>query len=380
MRIVLYADFSKEHLPEFSQFFNDIILGIALRRTIDSFIILSHQTGNKMPELPANVSVRILRFKFLYWRMLKWWNKNLIAKELKNLQADLFITVNSLYVNRYGIPCCFFLIELLQEPPEAGSSKSLKNRRSVTVNKANKPLRSALENSTATIVFSNHYSQILKNKFSAPAEKIKLLPMDAVHDTGSFNWVEKENIKIHYAAGQEYFLFAGDIHPGHDLISLLKAFSQFKKWQQSGMQLIIACRNTAYSEEFIQKLASFKYRNDVHLIIDPPKESLHAIIGAAYAFVYPALYDHFPLNLLLAIRAGVPVIAFAAPIIQEIANNAVIYTESNAEALSKSMQSIYKDEEFRGRVIASTEKHHAQKGKFDIVSACWNIFQDMVTK
>lgn len=312
------------------------------------------------------------------WPGLKWLNRLLITRILKKSQAELFVTAKCFYISRYPVPCCLIVPGLLQQPVKQNPQQSLRSWL-FSMKNPDGNLRKALQNATETIVFSEHDSLILQNKFTVPRQKIKLLPVYTA-DEIRLSWAEKENIKIQHTAGQEYFIFAGDIHQRYDLVSLLKAFSQFKKRQQSNMHLVIAGNQTLHTGQLVQKLASFKYRNDVRLIIDPPDKTLNALIGAAYAFVYPVLYDHLPVTVLSAICARVPVITFVTPFIKELASDTVIYTASDAEALSESMQSVYKDEDLRAAVIDSAGKHIAQKGKTVTAVACRNLFQDMITK
>lgn len=379
MKVVAYVDLDK-HFPSSGRFLKNLLCKTGHNYSSDTFIILTHQTGIDMQGLPANVSVQVLTYRYMYWPVSKWLNRLLITSILKKTQAELFVTANSFYINRYTVPCCLIVPGLLQEPVKPNHEHLIKSRLFASKKPDAKYLYKALQDATATIVFSEHDSLILKDKFTVPGKKIKLLPINTVDEIRSLSWVEKENVKIQYTAGQEYFIFAGDIHQRYDLVSLLKAFSQFKKRQQSGMHLIIAGNQTLHTGKLAQKLDSFKYRNDVRLIVDPPITALNALIGAAYAFVYPVLYDHLPVNMLSAIHSGVPVITFVTPVIKEIANDTVIYTASDAKALSESMQSIYKDEDLRAAVIDSAEKHIAQKRKTDIAVVCRNLFQDMITK
>lgn len=53
-------------------------------------------------------------------------------------------------------------------------------------------------------------------------------------------WEEKIKVKEQYTAGTEYFLYAGSFRPGKNLVNLLKAFSLFKKRQQSNWKLVLA--------------------------------------------------------------------------------------------------------------------------------------------
>jgi glycosyltransferase involved in cell wall biosynthesis len=96
-------------------------------------------------------------------------------------------------------------------------------------------------------------------------------------------WEEKEKIKEEYAGGTEYFLFTGDIYPPDHLITLLKAFSYFKKWQQSNMKLIMAGPANRKTEKLKEKLATYKYREDVIIIENPDPQTIQELTGAAYA-------------------------------------------------------------------------------------------------
>jgi glycosyltransferase involved in cell wall biosynthesis len=189
-------------------------------------------------------------------------------------------------------------------------------------------------------------------------------------------WAEKESVKTRYSGGREYFIFAGDIDERHCLLTLLKAFSQFKKWQQSNMQLILAGHKTGWTEKLVEKISSFKYRDDVHLMIDPSKQTLNTLIGCAYAFLYPALHDYLPVNILRAMRAGIPVITSNIPVIYELAADTVVYSDAaNTETLARSIQLIYKDEKYRAELIDSAKKQLEKRGSSNLSPECWNFLQ-----
>lgn len=363
MHIILDLDnSSKDYTPASSIFFEDTIIEMARRHTDHSFILITVKQGKDISSLPANVTVHLIKNR-LNWLSRKWGYKYVLKKELKKLKADLFVTVNISCLSNYGIPSYLFLSHLsdFDEPSVAKKKMPFK-----------KQLTYSIQRATAIITLSDHYSQIIQQRFSVPAEKCKVLKPDLNEKITSLEWEEKENVKIQYARGLDYFAFAGDIHQRHDLISLLRAYSRFKKWQHSNMQLVITGNKTLWTEQLKEKLHSFKYRSDVHLIIDPPKEALHAIIGAAYAFVYPALHDHFPLNILRAMQAEIPVITSEIPVIQEIANNAVMYAKpDNTEGFAQSIQMIYKDEQLRKKLIDTAKNYLAQRSKNDVVEDCW---------
>ncbi|HJU46093.1 MAG TPA: hypothetical protein VJ647_04870 [Chitinophagaceae bacterium] len=96
-------------------------------------------------------------------------------------------------------------------------------------------------------------------------------------------WEEREQIKEKYAGGTEYFLYTGPVYPPDTLVILLKAFSHFKKWQQSNMKLVLAGAVNRKTKQLKEKLATYRYREDVGIIEDPADETLHELTAGAYA-------------------------------------------------------------------------------------------------
>lgn len=367
MRIILDIKFlSKKYQSGPYQFLFETIIDMARRHTSDSFIFLSHEPGKTLSSLPSNTSVEYIKKGPIHWLGEKWWYKNALPKRLKKFQPALFVAADNLYVNNKELPTCLFIVQLNSLLEQAKTN-----------NKFLKLLNRSFQQ-TSLITFSKHSRQMIEKQTSIPKEKIKLLDLGLNKYIKPLMWTEKESTKIQYAAGCEYFVFAGEFDPRHNLVGLLKAFSQFKKRQQSNMQLILAGKKTVWLQELTEKLITFKYRSDVHIVTNPSPEDLDALICAAYAFVYPAQFDYFPLNILRAMKTAVPVIASKVPAIDEIAGAAVIYPATNDEdGFAKCMQDIYKDENLRSRTIEAANNHLRTAGQYDMIEDCWNFFESV---
>lgn len=165
-------------------------------------------------------------------------------------------------------------------------------------------------------------------------------------------WQEKEHVKDRFTNGQEYFLYAGAIHPRKNLINLLKGFSWFKKRHQSHMKLVLAGRMAWGNDDFEKQLQLYKYRNDVVITGYLPDEQMQALTGAAYALVYPSYWEGFGLPVLEAMQSAVPVITSSNSSMPEVAGDAGLYNEpADAEGWGKAMGLMYKDEQLRSRLI-----------------------------
>ncbi len=162
----------------------------------------------------------------------------------------------------------------------------------------------------------------------------------------------KETTKERYTAGKEYFLYAGAIHPRKNLINLLKAFSVFKKRQQSNMKLLLAGRLAWKYESFLEQLKTYKYRDDVVMTGYLEEKELVKVTGSAYALVYPSLLEGFGVPVLEAMGCHVPVITSVNSAMQEIAKEAALYADpGNYNDIADKMMLLYKDENLRKRLI-----------------------------
>ncbi|MDE3254289.1 MAG: glycosyltransferase family 4 protein, partial [Bacteroidota bacterium] len=185
-------------------------------------------------------------------------------------------------------------------------------------------------------------------KYQIPENKITVIGGAARKSFMPLPWLEKESIKEQYADGKEYFLFTGGIHPRKNLLTLLKAFSLFKKWQNSNMKLLIAGRLAWQYEDLLEKLKTYKYRKDVVMLGYLSDEQLESITASAYALVYPSWFEGFGLPLLEAMQSEIPVIASNAGSLPETGGEAALYAPpSDPDALAKHMLSLYKDENLR---------------------------------
>lgn len=208
-----------------------------------------------------------------------------------------------------------------------------------------------LQQTPVRIVFSG--AEALQQP-AQPAGQLQYVKpaLPGVISASALSWTETESIRTQHTGGREYFLFTGDIDGPHRLIELLKAFSLFKKRQQSNMQLVIAGYATEWTDVFEEKLVSYKYRADVALLREPGWEETVRLAAAAYAMVYPSVSDVLPLAPLLALQAGVPVIASDIPAVRGLTSAAEWVDNSRLEeGFSQAMMLLYKDEAHKQQLV-----------------------------
>src|SRR5436853_7836020 len=102
----------------------------------------------------------------------------------------------------------------------------------------------------------------------------------------------------------------------------------------------------------MEKLKTYKYREDVVLPGYIDEQEVVHLVGSAYSLVYPCLFEGFGVQVLEAMQCDVPVITSANSAMQEIAKDAALFADpGNHEDISEQMMRLYKDEDLRKELI-----------------------------
>jgi len=278
----------------------------------------------------------------LLWKL---WYDIKVPAVLRKYKADVFVSCDGFCSLRTKVPQCLVVHDLafLHYPSFIKKSHLLFYKRYTP-----KFLTKAI--SVATV--SEFSRQDIITQYKTDATKIDVVFNGVKEIFQPVSDEDKAATKNKYTDGKEYFVYAGAIHPRKNLMNLLKAFSVFKKRQQTNMKLVLAGRLAWKYESFKEKLKSFKYRNDVVMTGYVDDKELFQLIGSAYGMVYPSLLEGFGVPVLEAMQCDVPVITSANSSMQEIAKDAALYVDANSHNnIADKMMLLYKDENLRKELI-----------------------------
>jgi glycosyltransferase involved in cell wall biosynthesis len=266
----------------------------------------------------------------------QYWVKVKLPAVLKKIAADVFISGDIRSFANRPIAQCYFTEAI----PATGKQQQLKYADSI-----------------AYLTESPYNLETWE-----PNRFIKIPPAtDAIYTP--IDWQEKDTIKEKYTGNKEYFLQAGWLNT-EETVDLLKAFSFFKRRQQSGMKLVLT--QVQANTELYNQLNTFKYRNDVVLIENVDDTVLCRLVSAAYAVIY--LDRGFNTLFLNAMQARVPVLLSTQSRLKMAARDAVLYFEKEGSDLAEAMMLIYKDENLRSHLI--------EEGKQQIAGYTWQHTAD----
>lgn len=334
-----------DYLEGYGRFIYETFKLITKQHPEHQFIFFFDRPYNKRFVWDTNISPIIAGPPARHPLLWKWWYDIRVPALLRKYKADVFVSPDGFCSLRTKIPQCVVIHDLAFIHQPKGIKKShlafYKKYTPRFISKANR----------VVTVSSFSKNDIIKN-YQTPADKIDVIYNGVREGFKPAPEETKSITKNKYSDGKAYFLYAGSIHPRKNLVNLLKAFSLFKKRQQSNMKLILAGRLAWKYESFLEDLKSYKYRSDVILTGWVEEAELFQLMGAAYAFVYPSLFEGFGLPVIEAMASGIPVITSKDSAMEEIAGEAALYADpEQSSSIAEKMMLIYKDEKKRNEQI-----------------------------
>jgi len=278
----------------------------------------------------------------LLWKL---WYDIKVPVLLRKYKADVFVSCDGFCSLGTKVPQCLVLHDLafLHYPSFIPKSHLLYYKRYTP---------KMLPKAKVIATVSAFSKKDIISQYGIAADKINIVYSAAKEIFQPLTNEEKQATRTKYTGGKEYFVYTGAIHPRKNLVNLLKAFSLFKKRQQSSMKLVLAGRLAWKYDSFVKNLKTYKYRDDVVMTGYVNEEEIRKLVGAAYAMVYPSLFEGFGVPVLEAMQCDVPVITSLNSSMQEIANEAALYADPESPAdIAEKMMLLYKDEKLRGQLI-----------------------------
>ncbi len=284
----------------------------------------------------------------------KWWYDVKVPAVLRTYKADVFVSCDGFCSLRTKVPQCLVVHDLafLHHPAHIKKTHLLFYK---------KYTPAFLGKAKAIATVSEFSRRDIMSRYKITSGNIDVVYNGVKEVYRPVTGEVRESVKLKYTGGREYFVYAGAIHPRKNLVNLLKAFSVFKKRQQSNMKLLLAGRLAWKYESFVENLKSYKYRNDVVMTGYVEEQELSKIIGSAYAMVYPSLLEGFGVPVLEAMKCDVPVLTSAGSAMQEITKDAALYADPESyTGIADKMMLLYKDENRRKELILAGRQIAAQ--------------------
>jgi glycosyltransferase involved in cell wall biosynthesis len=176
------------------------------------------------------------------------------------------------------------------------------------------------------------------------------------------NDLTKQQTKLKYTAGKDYFINVGSLHPRKNIPNLIRAFSLFKKESNSDLKLILAGPNYWGISEVHKVIDETNLKDDVIFTGRLADEELNLVLGSAIALTFVPYYEGFGIPLVEAMQAKVPIITSNVTSMPEIAGDAALFINPlEVNEIKNAMLQLFKKPELRADLIS---KGNSQKQKF----------------
>lgn len=185
--------------------------------------------------------------------------------------------------------------------------------------------RASAQKAQRVIAVSRQTADDLMRYFEIPAQKIEIIHngVEARFQPGT----QEEAAQFRAAKGlpERFFLFVGTLEPRKNLESLLTAFARFQAQPKyADIKLVMAGGKGWFFEDIFRRVMELGLEESVRFPGFVPDAELPDWYRAAFAFVYPSLFEGFGLPVLEAMACGTPVICSRAGSLLEIVGDAAI--------------------------------------------------------
>jgi len=318
----------------------DQVLGECLQRIAENnpelHIIIFSEDAIPDHSLKKNMTPVTVQPALRNGLLLHYWSQYKLPYLLRRYHADIFISENSVICLRAKIPQLLIISDAgiaNDQFPEYFSFRTY----------LNKLFPYFTRRASAILTTENPISERIRKKYKLANEKMKDISFGVT--TKQLSWTEKDEMMGRLTDGNDYFLFIYDKTSAAFSIEVLKAFSIFKKWQKSSIQLLLM----SSGEDIIsvKDLHLYKYRDEVKIFHPSDKQELEQVIGSAYALIqFNGSRIAFQ-----SMAAGVPAIISDNGINRERFEDSARYTQAKHKEISEQMMRIYKDENEKNQLI-----------------------------
>ncbi len=302
------------------------------------FIFLTDPQQIRLPSLPSNCRNIAVSPSPRNGLLMHYWYNFKLPSLLKINKVSVFLSESNVCSVRTDLPQCMFLKDLdWMQKKKYPNDYAAYNRRFFS---------KFVKATDAVLVTEEHLIENLLQKYTVLHGKTSFIgygiPEEYFLPTEEEHTINLEKI----AGGHEYFLCECLPSNMENLVTVLKAFSLFKKRLKSAMKLVVSLKN-APVETAVPDFKNYKYRGDVIFTKESSKEYMAATINNAYVLIYLAGQKTTENLGLFAMKARVPVIAAGNEAAKAIYKEAALYSSIEEQSIADQMMLLYKDEILR---------------------------------
>jgi glycosyltransferase involved in cell wall biosynthesis len=221
-----------------------------------------------------------------------------------------------------------------------------------------------LEGIDAFITPSRATREDLIEIYSAPAEKISVVPNGIDHRTYQPGDRAESTAYIKDKFGLEppFFVFVSRLeHPAKNHVRLIEAFERFKLATGLPHRLVLVGSDWHGAELIHARAAELVASGDLHITGYVEKPAMPHFLRAAESVVYPSLFEGFGLPVIEAMACGAPVACSRGSSLTEIADGrALLFDPEEPDEIAAALGRLASEPDLRQRFRQLGLEHAAR--------------------
>jgi len=222
--------------------------------------------------------------------------------------------------------------------------------------------------------------------YRVPEQKMRVIPygLDATFTRDNACALEPM-VRQRYGLPERFLLFVGTLEPRKNLPRLLEAYARAR--QQTSLPPLVLVGAPGWQHE---RIAAQACRLGIggQLVFAGyiPREHLPGVYAAAWALLYPPLYEGFGLPPLEAMGCGTPVLTSSTSALPEVVGDAALLVNpTDVEQIAEGIHHITHDTALRERLVAHGFQRVTQfrwdvaaKRTLEVICGAWSCAKERI--
>lgn len=364
----------KGRIDGISRFTYETVRYICQSHPEHEFYLLFDRMYDKQFIFSDNVKPIIVPFQarhpFLWW----FWFHSQVPRVVKALKPDVFISTDGYSIVDSTVPVVDVIHDLnFEHFPEHLPWLVRKYYQKYF------PLYARSATRVATV--SEYSKQDIHTLYDVPMEKIDVVYNGVSSVFRVLSEGEKTIIKNRYSEGQNYFVYAGTLHPRKNIENLFKAFALFKEQTHASMKLLIVGEAMFLASSIQKAYEHHAYKNDIIFTGRVSDEDMNYLLGSAYAMTYVPYFEGFGIPILEAFACGIPVITSNCTSMPEVAGDAALLCDPHSEvSIAQSMMQLYEDAGLYAKLLRESSHQLSKFSWKQTAELLWQSIEKAVSR
>lgn len=188
-----------------------------------------------------------------------------------------------------------------------------------------------------------------------------------------------KQVKEKYGIDRDYFLYLGTLEPRKNLVRLIQSYAKAKQGKEDFPCLVLAGGKGWMYEEIFQTVTELGLEKDVIFTGYVEDKEVPVLMGCAFTFCFPSVYEGFGMPVLEAMACGTPVLTSRDSSMEEIAGGETVLVDAmSVEDIKKGLIRLYEDKEFRKELsekgLSKAKKYTWEAGAKQLMQ----VYEDLV--